>query len=175
MPFFSFDIRTIIKPETGATIEVDVTPTQDHDLNNEISDFPLEDGSIASDHITVLPNVVELDLTFSDTPISKFNPTVQFDSAEGRSRGLFRQLQDIKKNKVKCLLITGLQSYRNMYILKIGVPRRSGDGKKVSCLTTFKELTILTRAGTGIQGVVAPVTADVEHTARGLIEIGDLG
>ena len=175
MPFIPFDIRTIIKPETGATIEVDVTPTQDHDLNNIITDFPLEDGSIAIDHITVLPNVVELDLTFSDTPVSKFNPVVQFDSAEGRSRGLFRQIQDIKNNKVKCLLITGLQSYRNMYILKISVPRRTGDGKKVSCLTTFKELIILTRAGSGRQGVASPVTFNVEHTARGLIEIGDLG
>lgn len=175
MPFLPFDIRTIIKPETGATIEVDVTPTQDHDLNNAVSEFPLEDGAIASNHITVLPNVVEFDLTFSDTPVSKFNPTTQFDSAEGRSRKLFRQLQDIKNNRIKCLLVTGLQAYRNMYILKIGVPRRSGDGKKVSCLTTFKELIILTRAGTGRQGLVTPVTADVAHTARGLIEIGDLG
>lgn len=175
MPFFPFDIRIIIKPETGATIEVDVAPTQDHDLNNEISDFPLEDGSIASDHITVLPNVVEIEAIFSDTPISKFNPTVQLDSAEGRGRNFFRKIQNIKNNKIKCLLITGLQAYNNMYVLKMPVPRRSGDGKQVKILITFKELIILTRAGTGIQGVVSPVTADVEHTARGLIEIGDLG
>ena len=175
MTFFPFDIRTIIKPEGLPTLEVDVSPTQDHDLENEITAFPVEDGTIVSDHITILPNVVELDLTFSDTPISHFDPTLQFDSAEGRSRALFRQLQDIKNGKVRCTLITGLQSYRNMFIMKIGVPRRSGEGKKVTCLTTFKELIIVSRAGSGIQGVVTPVTTDVAHTAIGLIEIGDLG
>lgn len=175
MVFIPFDVRTIIKPDEGATIEVDATPTQDHNLSNEISQFELEDGSNPSDHITILPNVVELDLTFSDTPISKFNPAAQLDSKEGRSRELFRQLQDIKNNKIKCLLITGLQSYRDMYIRKIGVPRRSGDGKKVSCLTTFKQLIILSRAGTGRQGLTTEVTADVAHTVGGLIELGDIG
>jgi len=175
MTFLPFDIRTLIKPETGGTIEVDVTPTQQHDLNNIMTEFELEDGSKANDHITELPNRVELDLTFSDTPISKFDPTVQFQSAEGRSRTLFRQIQDLKRNKVKCLLVTGLQAYNDMYIEKLGVPRRSGDGKKVSCVTTFRQLIFLTRAGTGLQGLATETTFDVSHTVRGLISLGDIG
>jgi hypothetical protein len=174
MAFLPYDVRTIILPETGSAIEVDATPTQDHDLQNAITEFPLEDGAKAGDHITRQPNQVELEAVFSDTPISKFNPLAQLGSSEGRSREFFRKMQDIKNNAVKCILVTGLQSYRNMYVLKISVPRRSGEGKMVRCMTTFKEIIINTRAGTGRQGVTTPVTADVEHTARGLIEIGDL-
>lgn len=175
MVFLPFDVRTIINPQDQPSFEVDVTPTQDHDLNNEMTQFPLEDGTRATDHITVLQNAVELDLTWTDTPISKFNPTTQFQSKEGRSRDFFRKLQDIKNNRIKCSLITGLQSYKDMYIEKISIPRRAGDGKKVSCLTTFRQLIINSRAGSGRQGLVSPVTADVEHTVRGLIELGDVG
>jgi hypothetical protein len=174
MAFIPYDVRTTILPETGGAIEIDVTPTQDHDLQNNITEFPLEDGAKAGDHITVLPNVVEIEAVFSDTPISKFNPAAQFQSREGRSREFFRKVQDLKNNKVKCTLVTGLQSYRNMYILKMPVARRSGDGKQVRILITFKEIIINSRAGTGRQGVTTPVTFDVEHTARGLVEIGDL-
>ncbi len=173
--FIPFEIRVLIKPENGFTLEVDVSPTQDHDLNNQMTEFPLEDGSVATDHITVMPNVVELDLTWTDTPISKFNPLTQFQSKNGRSRGLFRRLQDIKNDRIKCVLITGLQSYRDMYIEKISIPRRSGEGKKVSCLTTFRQLIINTRAGIGLQGLASSVTADVAHTFFGLIDIGDIG
>jgi len=174
MVFIPYDVRTIISPETGAAIEVDATPTQDHDLQNAMTEFPIEDGSIAGDHITVLPNVVELEAIFTDTPISKFNPLTQLESKEGRSREFFRKIQDIKNNKLKCKVVTGLQSYRDMYVLKLSVPRRSGDGKLVRIMATFKQIIINARAGTGRQGVTTPVTADVEHTARGLFEIGDL-
>ncbi len=154
--------------------EADVSEGENYRFQGEVSRLPIEDGSNVSDHITVLPFDMELDLRFSDTPFSKFNPLKSLDSEVGRGRSLALKLVEWQRNKENFILTTSLASFSPVAISEIQIPRAAEDGKSVLCRVTFAEIPLVSRSLTDVEGFTKSVISEVEHTAFGLAVLGDL-
>ena len=176
MAFFTpTESRLIIQlDDRSDLIEADVSESEDHRFAGDISELTIEDGSNISDHITILPINLELDLRFSDTPVSKFNPLKFLDAEEGRGRKTALKLIGWQRAKRQLIITTGLASYSNIAIKSISIPRTAADGRSVLCRAVFAELPVNVRSGTGIQGTTKTVITEVEHTFLRLVRLGDL-
>lgn len=180
LPFFGpIEARVIITAvdDNGLTIdsiEADASEAEDHRFVGQASRFTVEDGSTRSDHYTVRPVQVEADLRFSDVAYSKINPLKSLESANARGRKAALKLIDWNRNGVQLRLTTGLASYNNIIAEDVTVPRSAADGRSVLCRVVFSELPINVRSGAGVQGATTKVIEAVEHTAFGIIRLGDL-
>lgn len=173
--FLPRESRLIIQlDDRSGLIEADVSESEDHRFPGDVSEIPIEDGSNISDHITILPINLELDLRFSDTPVSKFNPTKFLEAEEGRGRKTALKLIGWQRAKRQFILTTGLASYSNIAIKSISIPRTAADGRSVLCRVVFAEIPVNARSGVGIQGATKSVITEVAHTAFGLIRLGDI-
>lgn len=176
MAFFTLtEARLIIQlDDRSDLIEVDVSEAEDHNFPGDVSEIPIEDGSNITDHITNLPLNLALDLRFSDTPVSKFNPLKSLEAKEGRGRKTALKLIGWKLSKRQFIITTGLASYSNIALKSISVPRTAADGRSVLCRAVFAEIPINARSGAGVQGTTKTVITEVEHTAFGLVRLGDI-
>lgn len=155
-------------------IEVDVSEAEDYNFPGDVSELPIEDGSSISDHITNLPLNMSLDLRFSDTPVSKFNPLKSLEAEEGRGRKTALKLIGWKRDKRQFIITSGLASFNSIALKSISIPRTAADGRSVLCRAVFAEIPINARSGDGIQGTTKTVITAVEHTAFGLVRLGDI-
>lgn len=180
LPFFTpVEARVIIEAinEQGISfdsLEADASEAEDHRFVGQASRFTVEDGSERSDHYTVRPIQVECDLRFSDVAYSKFNPLKSLESASGRGRKAALKLIDWNRNGVELRLTTGLASYSPLIAEDVTAPRSSADGRSVLCRVVFAELPVNVRSGAGVQGATKRVIEAVEHTAFGIIRLGDV-
>lgn len=180
LPFFTpVEARVIIEAINVLgialdSLEADASEAEDHRFIGQASRFTVEDGSERSDHYTVRPIRVECDLRFSDVAYSKFNPLKSLESANGRGRKAALKLIDWNRTGAELRLTTGLASYSSIIAEEVTAPRSSADGRSVLCRVVFAELPINERSGDGIQGASKTVIEAVEHTAFGLIRLGDL-
>jgi len=175
--FLPTEVKLLIQPADRAEplLEVDASMSEDHRFSGDVSELPIEDGSKKVDHVTILPIRLEFDLLFSDLAISKFNPLKSIEeSADGRGRKAFEKLLGWQRGKRELIVTTGLASYTNMFIKNLDVPRSAADGRSITCRVVFAELPIVVRSGAGQQGTTKTVIAAVEHTAFGLIVLGDI-
>jgi len=175
--FLPTEAKLLIQPadRTEKLLEVDASMNEDHRFAGDVSELPIEDGSKVVDHITILPIILEFDLLFSALAISKFNPLKSIEeSADGRDRKAFERLLGWQRGKRELIVTTGLASYTDMFIKNLDVPRSSADGRSTMCRVVFAELPIVARSGAGQQGTTKTVIEPVEHTAFGLITLGDI-
>lgn len=179
VPFFTpIEARFIIEAldDNGVTtdvIEADASEAEDHRFVGDVAEFTIEDGSSRVDHITIMPIQIEADLRFSDVAYSKFNPAKSLESADGRGRKAARKIIDWSRNKRFLRLTTGLASYSNIYAKEIVNSRSAGDGRSFLCRVVFAEIPVNSRDG-GAPGAAVRVIEEVEHTAFGLVRLGDL-
>lgn len=174
--FLPTETRLIIQlADRSALLEVDVSEAEDHIFEGDVSEFPIEDGSKRSDHITIMPIKLEFDLRFTDLAISKFNPLRSIEeSADGRGRKAVQTLIEWHRTKKELIIISGFAAYNNMVIASLRVPRSFADGRSVVARIRFMELPVVARSGAAVQGSTKTVVVDVEHTVRGLVVLGDL-
>ena len=60
-------------PKIGS-IDLDVTIREEHRFASRVTNYPVEDGTIVSDHIINEPDIVVLVGLVTDTPLSIFAP-----------------------------------------------------------------------------------------------------
>ena len=168
------DFLEATTPNIIDELEADVSESENYRFQGEISQLPIENGSRVADHITILPFEIELDLRFSDLPFSKFNPLKSLEAEAGRGRSLALKLINWQREKKQFIVTTGLASFNSMAISSIDAPRSAADGRSVLCRTMFKEVPLVARSGLDVIGIVRSVISDVEHTAFGLVALGDI-
>lgn len=173
------DQRTtlITQPETAADIELlgfgvpaaksilfDATVSEDHERRNLITENPIEDGSVISDHITTLPFALSISGIFTDTPLSKTIPFFEaLNSEEGRARQLWDDLVKVDESNVFFTIITGVKAYKNLLFEELIASRNSPESA-IRFRARVKQVLITTQNGT----LPTNVSEDVFHTTQGL-------
>lgn len=125
--------------------EIDAVVREDLTLDSDITDYPVEEGSDNSDHIRHLPPVLVLECIVSDTP---FGPLADRRVAAGLSAlaGLkpssdaYSHLKNIRANRQAVTVETAFETYRNMGLRTISIPRSSQDGKSLRFQAVFKKI-----------------------------------
>jgi hypothetical protein len=103
----------------------DTVITEDHRFNSRVTYYPVETGTLVSDHIINQPDVVVLQGLVSDTPLNAlalFNRSIQ----------AFNQLVRLHERREVVTVVTGLKVYPSMAITSMNVPRNIRTGQSLT-------------------------------------------
>lgn len=113
-----------IKSEFGS-VTFDTVVQEDHRYVSRVTHYPVEFGTIISDHIIKEPDVVILSGVVSDTPLNILAPF-------NRSTAAFNQLVLLQARRIVLDVVTGIKVYRNMTITSLDVPRSVRTGQTLT-------------------------------------------
>lgn len=114
-------------------VELDVTLREVHSYNSRVTNYPIEEGSILSDHIINEPTIVVLEGIVTDTPLAIL-------TFFNRSVDAFNRLVEIHQKRQIISVITGLKKYQRMVITSLDVPRDLRTGQSLSFNIELKEV-----------------------------------
>ena len=147
-------------------IELDATISENHNFTNQITQWPVEDGSIMTDHVLSQPENLTLNGFVTNSPISNLPPllspfgsiassvsggiaTVQSLLGKSRTETAFNDLLELwegKKNLVGEItrplitIVTGLKVYKNMIMVSLVVPRDKDTRDALHFTATFQKI-----------------------------------
>jgi len=154
--------------ETPKLITFDAIIQESHEYRNLITENPIEDGSIVSDHKTKQPFVLNLSGVLTDTPIAKNIPFfAAINSSEGRARKLMDDIVKIDDENVLFTIVTGIKAYKNLLFEEL-TPQRNSEDAAVRFQAKCKQVQVVTKSGE----FFTDVSSDIQHTAFGIIGSG---
>lgn len=116
-----------------AIVTFDTMVTEEHQFTSRVTYFPVESGTIVSDHIINQPDIVNLSGLISDTPLNLFFPS-------DRSITAFNQLIRIHEQRQIVDIVTGIKVYRNMALTSMEVPRTMKTGQTLTFNLQFQKI-----------------------------------
>jgi hypothetical protein len=130
------EIISIFYPDSMARLGelvVDAFIKETHTLSAEITEHPVEDGSVMVDHIINRPFSLSIDGIISNTPMSLVGLTV-FDSAvryfENESNDTVAQalatIEDLFAKRTPLSIATSLKTYHKMVLESLSIDRGGG-------------------------------------------------
>lgn len=137
-----------IRSQIG-TLTLDVTLNEIHNRNSEVTEFPIERGSIISDHVLLRPKTLQIVGFVSDTPVSSYG----FSLGNSRASSAFLQLEGLWQLRIPFVVISQLAVYRNMVIEDLRIPKTNESALRFNCV--LKQLNLVSG-----QNVLMPATAD---------------
>ena len=136
---------TQIDPNSGFLIEVDAYLSESHAFESQIPEHPVESGSVVSDHIVLLPTVVNITGIVTDTPLLKWNQTTGLlTPQEGRSIEKIKQLLEMREARQLFSISTTLGVYTDFFFTSLNIPFSPKDGYSVRFTATLKKLNLVT-------------------------------
>lgn len=145
-------------------LQLDVTISEQHEYENEVSQFPIEQGADISDHIKLKPEAIVLDGFVTNSPITVLfedvsevverkpgESEVKSTSREGtvnrvelaqevllRISG--RQIQGADLVPQVVDIITGLRVYTGMAMMSLTIPRNARTGQALNFTARFMKI-----------------------------------
>lgn len=121
-----------ISSEFGSII-FDTLVTENHHVSSRATSYPIEFGTLISDHIIKDPDTVSISGVISDTPLNIFAPS-------NRSVAAFNQLLLLQARRIVVTLVTGIKVYTNMAITSMDVPRNINTGQTLTFNIEFQKI-----------------------------------
>lgn len=112
-----------------------------HTFESEVTEFPVESGSTISDNIRSKPLVISLEAIVSNTPLTfagNFRASGSVPSIDA-----YAKLLAIRRDRRLVTIATSLETYDNMALESITIPRASGRGDELRFSATFKQVEIV--------------------------------
>jgi hypothetical protein len=147
------------------TVQVDACSDESHQLNNTITDHPVEEGFNVTDHSRPDPDVVTLRCFVSNTPLSAQQATravqegsVRFDTTStagvtignqtGRGQEAFARLKKLRDGGTLIKVITTLRTYESsategMAIQSLSISRTAKNYDGLEFSVTLKQVRIV--------------------------------
>lgn len=116
-----------------AIVSFDTMVEENHQFTSRATYFPVESGTIVSDHIINEPDIITLSGLISDTPLNLFFPS-------NRSVTAFNQLIRIHEQRQVVDIVTGIKVYRNMALTSMNVPRTMKTGQTLTFNLQFQKI-----------------------------------
>ena len=114
-------------------VVLDATLTEDHEYNSRVTNYPVEDGRIISDHIINEPETVQITGVVTDTPLAIL-------SSFNRSINAFNRLIQIHTNRERVTVVTGIKVYTNMVMTSLQVPRNVQTGQSLTFVIQLQKI-----------------------------------
>lgn len=124
---------------TGArkNIEIDCKIEATHDFAAESTQFPVESGSVISDHIINKPKTLQIHGVVTNSPL------VLDDVDPARMLNTFDKLMDIRDNKYLVTVVTEFGLYENMVMNSLSLPRNAAVGDSLDFSASFGQIEIV--------------------------------
>lgn len=148
-------------PKIGA-LSLDCSLDESHVYDSKVTEFPVEDGSVITDHIRNAP--IRLDMTgfVTNNPITsaKQKSDISGEEQVGNFVDLaFEALIKIRNERTPVTIVTGLKVYENMAMESMSIPRSASTGDTFRFRASFKEVRIVSTETTKIPDL-APSASD---------------
>src|SRR6188768_4318683 len=118
-----------------ASVVLDAVLSEEHVYNSRVTNYPIEDGRIISDHIINEPDTLQLTGVVSDTPLSFLAPF-------NRSINAFNTLVEIHNRRERITVVTGIKVYTDMVITSLQVPRNVQSGQSLTFVIDLQKIFI---------------------------------
>lgn len=131
----------------GVTFDAFISETQT--ITTEVTEFPIEDGSIVSDHSIIKPKTLQIRAIISDTPIKFLGgldnaadliSNVFADESSKPSKRGWEDLRDILEARDILTISTELSVFENMVLQTMSSTSDKDTGRALVIDMTFKEI-----------------------------------
>lgn len=119
-------------------IELDAVLNELHHYDAEISENPVENGTIFSDNVVLQPIVLEMTGRISDAAGSLLSLRLP-----GRSVDAFKSLVALQQSREPFEVVTGINVYKNMMFQSLTVPRDRTDGNSIRFTAILREILVV--------------------------------
>lgn len=161
---------------------IDAAITEEHRLEAEITEYPVEGGGTITDHRRKLPRSVTMEIIVSDTPLGDAARTRELEdqaglSAEGAlpSDEALAFFEQIHEDSTLCEVVTNLRTYQNMLLESLEIPLDAETGHAFVATATFREVVIVENRRVFVD-VAEPRGARKRSLgSRGAREVGGVG
>lgn len=141
------------------TVEFDVSLSEDHIFRANITENPVEDGSIFSDNVVLQPVILQFEGRICDASQYLLELRGPGSSADG-----FKALVALQRKRETFDVKTGIAVYKNMMFKELSVPRVSTDGRSIRFNAILQEILVV---GEDAETNRDRIADDVKNTALG--------
>ena len=124
---------------TDTAVMPDATITEVHKSGNRVTSHPIEEGVDVSDHIIAMPDGIELECVFTNTPV-EFLASLR--NPADRAYELYEKLLDLKEKGYLAKILTTLREYDNMVLTSMKAPRDVKWRDSILLQLSFQRVTI---------------------------------
>lgn len=133
--------RTTITSATDSNgLVIDCVVSEEHTISVETTDHPVERGYNVTDHRRVKPRTIKLTGVMTNYPVKLFASAGGAKDYVSNSWDMFKKWRD-RGDLVS--VTTSLETYENMLITDVTVPRDSKRGNALEFTVTAKEIRIV--------------------------------
>ena len=168
-----------IQNSTNTLIQFDASLKENHKRTSTPTKFPIENGSMVSDHVIISPFNLDLTAIISDTPIggvqglvteaattltSALTPPAgliagaagyalfkSLSNSESPSVAAYNQILQLQENAQPFDVLTSLYRYPSMWISSLSAPRDAGTGASVVFDITLEQLILVSPQSVNVQ------------------------
>lgn len=137
MPTNLTGFATIIVSRIGH-VEIDAVLNENHQYDADITENPVEDGTIFSDNVILQPIRLEMTCRVTDASPSLLNLR-----QAGTADSAFKDLVTLQRSRETFDVVTGINVYKNMMLQSLSIPRESSDGRSLRFNAVLKEILIV--------------------------------
>lgn len=124
--------ETKILLDDGSVIWFDCAEDVDHNFPSTVTEFPIEDGASVSDHMVNGNAVFSVTGIFSDARLRRPDPQGNATLPDQPTQAeTYKSLQKLRADRKSFSLLTPLDTYTNIVLKDLGMPRNKGDALSV--------------------------------------------
>lgn len=139
------------------SVELDVSLSEDHRFPAQLTENPVEDGTVFTDHVVLQPTALQIEGRVSDATQS-----LTSFRGPGRAADAFKALVTLQKSRETFRVVTALNVYERMMFEELSVPREALDGRSIRFTARLKEILVVGDTAATNRDRIAN---DVKHTA----------
>ncbi len=121
---------------------IDASISEEHGFNSEVTEYPVETGGDITDNVRAKPITVTLECIVSDTPLGDF-VNIR-DSGSIPSVIAYSRLTKIRDKREPVTIITSLDTFENMVLTDLSIPRKAETGHAIEFSATFQQIILVT-------------------------------
>jgi hypothetical protein len=144
--------------------EIDAVLRENHEYESTVTDYPLDEGSDASDHVINKPVTITLDSVVSDTPIGALADRRGTDTLP--SSDAIAKLRRIRAARQPIVIVTTKGVYSSVVMQSLRIPVDANTGAALAFTAVFKQLYITETARTTVKVAVPRVKAKTKKGSK---------
>lgn len=127
--------------------EINVTISESHARQADVTDHPVEDGANVVDHVRLQPTRLRLEGAVSDTPVGAIADDLG-DTLP--SSDAYETIKRIYEAREPVTVVTSIETYPNMVCESLDIPRDRRTGNALRFTASFRQVRLVTNARTTV-------------------------
>jgi hypothetical protein len=154
------------------SIVLDVLISESHDRSANVTENPVEDGTVFNDHIANNPVTLSIEGFITNTSISLFRNLNNLIAPDSRVNSVFDSLLFLFEEKLLVQVVTNLKVYENMAIENLSIPKDADSGDAFNFTMDLKQIIKVSKVTTQIPKSKVGGSAATKAQAQGKINGG---